>query len=310
VKKKRVLNNREWSIISSLSSLPGGDELIGDDCAYWEEKQLLLTTDHMVENHHFDFNFMPPETVGWRVMAANASDILAMGARPEFFLLNLAIPEKSYDVAEELVSGIKKFALQYDIKVMGGDTTGGDIFFIGITMIGRKGPSVWKRDGAKPGDRLFIGSYPGLSRAGFMHLKKGVQGFPNSKNRFLKPDPFLHLPSEKNENLEITSAIDISDSLISELTLISRFSAVSIEVDYDAIPLHEEVVESSKIHNIPIYDLLLGSGEEFFMIVTSPRDVPGFFEIGKIVEKQSEELIIKKDGSEFDWKKVSVFSHF
>lgn len=124
-----MLENKEWDIIRSLANAGERDNpFIGDDCAFWREKNLFVTTDHMVEGHHFDLSFMPPETVGWRIMAANASDVISMGSKPTHFLLNIAIPSERYETGRKILEGIQKFAQTHGITLMGGDTTGGNSF--------------------------------------------------------------------------------------------------------------------------------------------------------------------------------------
>lgn len=301
------LKNKEWDIIRSLRDVEDiSKDFIGGDCAYWEEKGLLVTTDHMAEGVHFDLSFMPPESVGWRLMAANASDILAMGGTPRYFLLNLAIPVGALNAAHKIIDGIKEFAKRYNIFVMGGDTTGGSKIYAGVTMFGERGDNIWKRSGAKPGDIISIAHYPGLSKAGLMHLKNGNSGFEESKERFLRPDPFSFRPFSGR----ITAAIDISDSLLSELNLISSFSGVTIEVDIDKIPVHEEVAASAALSGMPVESFLLGSGEEFFMLTASQGPVAGFFEIGRVTEKGEGNVVFRKNKRVFDISAVDVFSHF
>lgn len=299
------LSNKEWNIISSM--LPKEDplEFIGDDCAIWRDKNILITTDHMAEGHHFDFSYMPAHAIGWRLMAANASDIIAMGSRPNYFLLNVAAPKERFSELEEILRGIRDFATRYNITIMGGDTTGGSAFFLGVTMFGEKQETPWERSSARVGDKVFIAHYPGLSKAGLYHLQQGNDGFDEAKERFLYPDPFSFAPFCGS----IHAAIDISDSLYSELQLISSFSGVSVEIDLDKIPLHNEVVQTARMMGCTPEQLMLSSGEEFFLLVTSPDDVVGFFEIGKVTAKGESNVIYKKNGSYTD-PAVDIYAHF
>ncbi len=301
-----MLENKEWDIIRSLANAGERDNpFIGDDCAFWREKNLFVTTDHMVEGHHFDLSFMPPETVGWRIMAANASDVISMGSKPTHFLLNIAIPSERYETGRKILEGIQKFAQTHGITLMGGDTTGGNSFFIGVTMFGEKKCEPWLRSGAKPGDRIFIASHPGLSLTGFIALKQGYDGFEESKKRFLSPDPYPLAPKSG----KIHGAVDISDSLVSELKLISGFSKVGLSVDIDKIPVHPEVRKMAKLEDVPVEKLLLTSGEEFFLLATSPETIENFYEIG-MVEDENGEVNYIKNGSPFDPSDFNAYSHF
>jgi len=300
-----VLKNREWDIINLITGT--GNTFTGDDCAVWNEKSLVVTTDHMCEGIHFDLNFMPPEAIGWRLMAANASDIISMGSIPAHFLFNIAIPENGYETAAKIISGVKRFSEKYNIKLMGGDTTGGRSFMIGATMFGEKPEKLLLRSGAKPGDTVFLASHTGLSKCGLLHLMNGTAGFEESKNRFLFPDPFRHIPESLNK---INCAIDISDSLKSELELISVASNVGLEIDFDKIPIHEEVKRTAELLSIPVFDLILGSGEEFILLFTSDSIIKGAYPIGKVIYSKEPDIAITSKNSRIDLAAVSTFSHF
>lgn len=300
-----MLKNKEWDIINFITGT--GNRFTGDDCAVWDERSLVVTTDHMCEGIHFDLGFMPPESAGWRLMAANASDIISMGSVPSHFLFNIAIPDRSFETAEKIISGIKAFALEHDIALLGGDTTAGKSFMIGATMFGPKPEKPLLRSSAKAGDTVYLASHTGLSKCGLLHLRKGTAGFNASKDRFLYPDPFKYRPSSFHG---INCAIDISDSLKSELELISLSSRASLMIDLSSIPVHEEVLETSKILNIPLEELLFGSGEEFILLFTSGETVKDAYPIGKVLNiKEPSVEIVSKNGR-FDLSTVRTFSHF
>lgn len=300
-----MLKNKEWDIINFITGT--GNRFTGDDCAVWDERSLVVTTDHMCEGIHFDLGFMPPESAGWRLMAANASDIISMGSGPSHFLFNIAIPDGAFETAEKIISGVKAFALEHDITLLGGDTTAGKSFMIGATMFGPKPERPLLRSGAKAGDTVYLASHTGLSKCGLLHLKKGTAGFNASKDRFLYPDPFKHRP---RNFYGMNCAIDISDSLKSELELISLSSGASLMIDLSSIPVHEEVLETSKMLNIPVEELLFGSGEEFILLFTSGETVKDAYPIGKVLNiKEPSVEIVSKNGR-FDLSAVRTFSHF
>ncbi len=302
-----MLDNREWDIIRTLTALDDPQRaFIGDDCAVWREHHLLVTTDHMTEGVHFDLSFMPPDAVGWRLMAANASDIFAMGGRPTHCTLNLAFPPDRRAEADGIVSGIVRFCREHRIVCLGGDTTGASLFFVGATMFAPLPDAPWRRSGAQPGDRLFIAAEPGLSQAGLFALRGNHHDCPTAVQRFLYPDPFIYpaVPAP------VTAAIDLSDSLFSEATLIARSSGVSIEIVLDAVPHHPEVIRMAKRGNIPVSDFLLAGGEEFFLIVTAPAPLPGFYEIGIVTERGPHEVLVHSGGAPLDTARLPVWNHF
>lgn len=300
-----MLKNKEWDIINLITG--ENNPFTGDDCAVWNERSLVVTTDHMCEGVHFDLSFMPPESVGWRLMAANASDIISMGSIPTHFLFNIAIPENRYDVAGKIITGVKKFARKYNIVLLGGDTTGAGSFTIGATMFGEKPEKPLLRSGALPGDTVFLASYTGLSKCGLIHLKNGSDGFEESKNRFLFPDPFKYIPESLHK---INCAIDISDSLKSELELISVASNVGLEINFDEIPVHEEVKQTAGLYSIPVQDLILGSGEEFILLFTSDHIIKEAYPIGKVIYSKEPKVEITSKNSCVDLSAIPIFSHF
>lgn len=302
-----MLDNREWGFIRELMALDDPKRpFIGDDCAVWDDHRLLVTTDHMAEGIHFDLSFMPPEAVGWRLMAANASDILAMGGRPSHFTLNLAIPADRQGTARGIIEGIKRFAAAHGITCIGGDTTAAQSFFLGATMFAPLPASPWRRSGARPGDRICIAGHPGLSRTGLLRLQRGEQGAEKAKQRFLYPDPFGQPPVAGTPS----AAIDLSDSLVSELTLLAGASGISMEIAAERIPVHPEVAELAAARHIAPYELLLAGGEEFFLIVCSPHAQPEMFEIGTVTERRDHALFVTRDGSPLDIAALPVWDHF
>jgi thiamine-monophosphate kinase len=299
-----MLKNKEWKLITA--SAGKNNSHIGDDCAVWEEKSLVITTDHMCEGIHFDLSFMPPQSVGWRLMAANASDIISMGSKPSRVLINIGVPEGKTDCARQILSGIRNFTDKYKIEVIGGDTTAAPFFMVGATMFGEKPEKPLLRSGAKPGDAVFIASAPGMSKCGLMHLQNRCEGFDLSKKRFLYPDPFSFLPSDFSV---INAAIDISDSLISELSLIAEASKVHLKIDLDAIPVTEEVEKTAEFYNITVEELILGSGEEFFLLFTSEKNVSGGHKVGVVLEGSPGVEVYNKNGN-FNFDHISSFLHF
>ena len=300
-----MLNNREWELINFAKG--GENAFIGDDCAVWNEKSLVVTTDHFCENVHFDLSFMPAEAVGWRLMAANASDVIAMGSIPTHYLLNIAIPDGGFENAKRMIEGIHNFAGKYNIALLGGDTTAAEKFTLGVTMFGDKPAKPLLRSAAKPGDFVYLAAETGLSLCGYKALKHKIPGFEKSVERFLYPDPFKYIPNKINE---LNAAIDISDSLMSELRLLCNLSNVSIEIDFDKIPVNEEVAKYSSTYSEPLERLLFGSGEEFIMLFTAGHKIEGAFEIGKVTDKPGQKLeIIGKNGV-VSADSVKLFSHF
>jgi len=300
-----MLKNKEWDIIRYITK--GKDRYIGDDCAVWDEVGLVVTTDHMCEGTHFDLSFMPADSVGWRLMAANASDIISMGSMPTHFLLNIAAPPEKTKIVTKIIDGITKFSNKYGIEILGGDTTSAEKITVGATMFGKKTKKPLLRSTAEKGDAIFICEAPGLSECGLYHLKNGTPGFEKSKEKFLYPDPFKTRP----QDLETANcAIDISDSLLSELNLISKASNLGITIDIEKIPIHEEVLRTARLKKISAHEIVLTSGEEFSLILTSSKKLKDIYHIGFINDSGDNEVDITSKDGVVDCSSFSIFIHF
>ncbi len=281
---------------------------IGDDCAVWREHNMLVTTDQMVEGVHFDFSLISPKDTGWRLMAANASDILSMGGRPTHYLCNMAVPAERIGEAEGIIDGISRFASEKGIVLLGGDTTKADRFFLAVTMMGQPGSRLWKRSGARPGDSVAIADYPGLSLAGYYCLTAGLKHLmPDAAQRFSTPDPYAVMPKHTDA---VTAAIDISDSLLSESRIVAEQSGVSVEIVVDDIPVHPAVAEASERFSLSLPHLLLGSGEEFFLLTTLSEPTEGWHIIGCVTEKRSEPVRLLWQGELLSPDTITTYSHF
>ncbi len=117
----------------------------------------------------------------------------------------------------------------------------------------------------------------------------------------------MHIPNKINE---LNAAIDISDSLLSELRLLCALSDVSIKIEAEKIPVHEEVALGSELFSIPLLNLLFGSGEEFIMLFTADIEIDGAYKIGIVTDKPGKHLEITYENSVVDADSIKLFSHF
>ena len=137
---------------------------IGDDCAVIKDisqcKDILVTSDILVENIHFSLKYYSFYDVGYKSAQANISDIICKGAYPKNAFVSLSIPKKIND--ENILEWYKGFldaCKPYNIEISGGDTTSSnDYFFISITLIGiiEKNKSIL-RSNAQIDDNVYSG---------------------------------------------------------------------------------------------------------------------------------------------------------
>lgn len=249
---------------------------IGDDTAVAlpPKDRLLWTVDCLVENIHFDFSYATCEDVGWKALAVNLSDIAAMGGRPLFALVSLVVPKR---ITEKKIAGvyggIKECAQWAKVDVIGGNVSRGtNDFVIDITVIGESSKPLL-RSGAKEGECVAITGATGLSTAGFYALKNwGKQSrkkYPLCTEHHLRPRPRLDF-AQFLASKGVTSLIDISDGLSSELSHLSKESKIGIEIEEKLLPLESEVKGVAENLKQEPMNWVLHGGEEYELLMTFP----------------------------------------
>ena len=265
--------------IRKLCPAPGGRIVIGigDDAAMIRsrpEYSLILTTDALAENVHFDLRYVPLEALGWKSLAVNLSDVAAMGGRPVCCLVTIGIPQRwSVEDVMKLYRGIAKGADQYECPVAGGDMVKTSTeSFVSITVMGEVRPGAeMRRSGASPGDLLCVTGELGGARAGLEVLQAGKEpagDYPTSISRFLEPKPRLDEGAKLAGGLNPTSMIDISDGLASEIRHLCEESGCGCLVFEDDIPITEESRRWSLKKGYSPVQFAMESGEEYELLFT------------------------------------------
>ncbi|MDL2315383.1 thiamine-phosphate kinase, partial [Bacteroidales bacterium OttesenSCG-928-C19] len=232
---------------------------IGDDAAVigQYEKDILVSTDLLMEGVHFDMQYTPLKHLGYKAVAVNLSDIAAMNGRPTQILVSLAVSSRySVEALEELYEGIHLACQRYHVDLVGGDTTSSKTgLAISITAIGEANKSdITYRNGAKKHDLLCVSGDLGAAYTGLLILEREKVTFQANPNyqpdlsnfsyvleRFLKPEPRLDIVSLlKEKEIVPTSMIDISDGLASEILHICKDSNVGCEVYEEKIPISHQ----------------------------------------------------------------------
>ena len=293
---------------------------IGDDAAAIRNKAgiMLVTTDMLVEGIHFDLSYTTFYQLGCKSLAVNISDIFAMGGRPEFFLLSLALPE-AYDSRDvsELYSGIMKIARKFGVTVIGGDTCasrGGLV--INGTLIG-KTERIISRAGARAGDAIFVTGNLGDSAMGLMLLKKlgrekslfsGSQFTVHSSQLKLIRRHLMPEPKPLKETKKITSMIDVSDGLLIDLSHICEESKAGAVIYYDKIPLSNELKSTAEKVGVEPMEFALRGGEDYVLLFTAPPDIKTkAVRIGEIIKRGR--FIVDKKGRKKPFR-AEGYEHF
>ena len=304
---------------------------IGDDCAALrprEGRDLLLTTDLLVEGVDFTMQTITPFRLGRKTMAVNLSDIAAMGGLPRAALVVLALPpETDSAFIDELYRGLQEEGVPFGVEVIGGDLSASPTLMIGVTLVGEVEPGrAVTRSGAKQGERIWVTGRLGASAAGLAALRAGfrLQGdrvevpFELSADlekaihaaleRHLCPVPRVREGRALAEAGFASAMIDLSDGLASDLGHLCRESGVSARIREDLIPIDPAASVVAQHLGIDAMAMALGGGEDFELLFTSSSepteihdmfsDGPGVTEVGEVEEAGHGCLLVQRTGNE------------
>jgi len=236
---------------------------IGDDAAVVRGPDggwLLLAIDTVAASVHADLALTGLDDLGWKAVAANVSDIAAMGGRPAQLMVSVAGPgDTDLDL---LYQGIADAATHWHCPVVGGDLTNAGALVVTVAITGwLSGPAIL-RSGAKPGDGIWVTGSLGLSAAGLRQLKqvgKGATG--DAVNAHRRPIPSVEAGLAARA-AGATAMIDVSDGLVADLGHLAGASGVGFVLD--GIPVGEQAT----------LDEALSGGEDYVLVFTTPADAP------------------------------------
>ncbi|MFW5927776.1 MAG: thiamine-phosphate kinase [Thermoplasmatota archaeon] len=244
---------------------------IGDDCAVLDDGDdfTLLTTDMLVSGDHFNKNWHTPWQIGWKSMIVNVSDIAAMGGLPEWALVSVALPDDvDYEYVDEIFKGMIDASKKYDLSIIGGDTTHGDLLVINITLIGSvEKENICMRGDAEVGDLICVSGDLGKSWAGLELLRASEEGYTDFH---LEPDCRLDLARKLAPH--VNAMIDVSDGLASEVNHICDESSVGASVEKEKVPISKRTKEAGEILGKDPMFWALSGGEDFELVFTIPKE--------------------------------------
>lgn len=257
---------------------PGVIQGVGDDAAVLEargDKSLLFTTDMMVEDIHFSFDYSTAAQVGWKLLAVNVSDIAAMGGCPTHALIAASVPpDKDPELLVAIYQGLQEAARAYGVNLVGGDTVSGcrqlvlNLALLGEVAVGK---AVY-RSGAHPGDAVYVTGPLGAAAAGlysFQHpdLSCSPQAAAYCRERHAAPKPRLDAGCFL-AGYGINAMNDISDGLANEMHEICQTSGVGCLLWETSIPLDRRVTEVAACSGVEPLQWVFGGGEDFELVFT------------------------------------------
>ncbi|CAN5302066.1 thiamine-phosphate kinase [soil metagenome] len=263
---------------------------VGDDAAVLDHfgKQIVISTDMLVEGIHFDLMYTPLKHLGYKSVIVNLSDIYAMNATPAQITMNIAFSNRfSVEALDEFYEGVYAACDRYGVDLIGGDTTSSQKgFIISVTAIGEVAPDKYvKRSGAQKGDLLCVTGDLGSAFLGLTILErekkifletKGVQ--PDLENqdyiigRLLKPEARKDIIEFlAASNIIPTAMIDISDGLSSETLHICKQSEKGVVLYEDKIPVSEFGKQFAYKLELDPTACALSGGEDYELLFTIPQ---------------------------------------
>lgn len=302
---------------------------VGDDAAvmhYESSNDVLVTTDLLLENVHFDLTYVPLKHLGYKSAVVNFSDIYAMNGTPKQITVSLGISRRfTVEHIEELYSGIRLACEVYGVDIVGGDTSASNQgLVISITCLGEAPrDKIVYRDGARPTDLICVSGDLGAAYMGLQLLEREKVASAGRKDfvpdfagkeylveRQLKPEARRDIIKELAEaGVKPTSMMDVSDGLSSELIHITSQSGVGCRVYEDRIPIDYQTAVMAEELNMNLVTAALNGGEDYELLFTVPLTDREKIEklkdvrmIGYITEKDLGCAMVTRDGNEIPLK--------
>lgn len=301
---------------------------VGDDAAVldYKDKQVLVTTDLLLEGVHFDLTYVPLKHLGYKSAVVNFSDIYAMNGQPKQITVSIGLSKRfSVEDMEELYSGIRLACDVYGVDLVGGDTSASLTgLAISITCIGEgeKGKVVY-RSGAKETDLVCVSGDFGAAYMGLQLLEREKKVFNGEKDftpdfsgkeylleRQLKPEARNDIIAALREaGILPTAMMDVSDGLSSELLHISKESHVGCRIYEERIPIDYQTAVMAEQFNMNLVTAALNGGEDYELLFTVPladydkvSNLKGIKIIGHITKPELGNYLEGRDGGEVELK--------
>ena len=255
-----------------------------DNCALIKTKNenLLVNTDSLVENVHFNDINICPRDLGWKAVVSNISDLLSSGSKKTIGItISLVLPPRTEWIwVEELYKGIKKALKEYGGVILGGDCSKGNEKIISITAFGIQGELELRRNACKPGEIILTTGIHGLSKLGFLIQNKtnfdkkfslNERLIAKSVEHFCRPrvyPNFLNnlLKTRSNKKIKRIGRTDSSDGLFQALQDLAIASNCKAIINYGKIPKDKDWPKGDKWDEYYFF-----GGEDYELVFSLPK---------------------------------------
>lgn len=320
--RQTVAHLREEGLLTRLcdrlrgSASPAVLVDVGDDAAVVAAPAgpLVYTCDTLVEGVHFRFDWSSPADVGWKLLAAALSDIAAMGGRPLFAVISLALPGTTpVDTIDKLYDGLLECAGVFATRVVGGDVVAARTLVLTAAAVGHLPDGApFRLDQARPGDTLAVSGWLGNAALGVELLRRGGAVGPRAEvclAAHRRPWPRFDL-IEPLHKTGVSCATDTSDGLERDLRKICSASGVGARVEIERLPTHRAALDVSQELGLDLQLFAATAGEDYQLLFTLPAGagVPaGCRAIGEITA--TPELRFTRQGEPFTLQQTG-YDHF
>lgn len=311
--------------LRNTSSLKG----VGDDAAVldYKDKQILVTTDLLLEGIHFDLRYVPLKHLGYKAAVVNFSDIYAMNGVPRQITVSLGISSRfTIEHLDALYSGIRLACDLYGVDLVGGDTSASATgLVISITCMGDASKEeIVYRNGANPTDLICVSGDLGAAYMGLQLLERensvsaaagkdfqpDFSGKEYILERQLKPEARRDIVEAlRSAGIRPTAMMDVSDGLSSELMHICKASGTGCRVYEDRIPIDYQTAVMAEELSMNLVTAALNGGEDYELLFTVPLEahdavskIEGVRVIGYVTKPELGCALITRDGQEFPLK--------
>lgn len=299
----------------------------GDDAAvlhYGKDKDLLLSTDLLLEGIHFDLSYVPLKHLGYKAAVVNFSDICAMNGLPAQLTVSVGISKRfSVEDMEELYEGIKLACKVYGVDLIGGDTSAsltGLTLSLTCTGVVEKGQAVL-RSGAKVNDLICVSGNLGAAYMGLQLLEREKMIYQGQQNfqpdfagkeyllqRQLRPEARKDIVEKlAQKKIRPNAMIDVSDGLSSDLLHICKQSNCGCRIFEEKLPIDFQTASLAEEMNMNLSTAALDGGEDYELLFTAALELHETIEswaevriIGYICHEQDGRKLITRDNTEID----------
>lgn len=297
---------------------------VGDDAAIlkFNEEQIVVTTDLLLEGIHFDLSYVPLKHLGYKAIVVNLSDVFAMNAHPTQVLVSIGVSNRfSLEAVEEIYQGMNIACKRYGVDLVGGDTSASKQgLVISVTAIGKQSAEkIVKREGASINDLVCVTGDLGAAYMGLQLLEReknvylsnpeiqpDLEGFDYIVERQLKPEARKDIIDLfKERDLVPTSMIDVSDGLASEILHLCKSSGLGANIYEEKIPIDPMTYESARSFNLDPTVCALSGGEDYELLFTIKqsdfdkiKNNPDISVIGHMTQSSEGAQLISKSGNQ------------